>query len=122
MRIHLASIVQESNSFCPRATNLDCFRRGSYRVGQEVASAFRDTNTELGGFLSTLDGRTNIELRCGLGAWAVAGGPVTRRTLNHLKERLLDELARDLPVQGVLIALHGALIAEDTTDADGEIA
>ena len=47
--------------------------------------------------------------------------PVTRVSLELAIEDLLDRLRGALPVDGVLLSLHGAFAAEGLDDADGEI-
>ena len=47
--------------------------------------------------------------------------PVTRQSLESAIEDLLNRLRKALPVDGVLLSLHGAFAAEGVDDADGEV-
>ena len=47
--------------------------------------------------------------------------PVSRDSLDRAIEDLLDRLRKALPVDGVLLSLHGAFAAEGVDDADGEV-
>ena len=47
--------------------------------------------------------------------------PVTRQSLERAIEELLNRLRKALPVDGVLLSLHGAFAAEGVDDADGEV-
>jgi microcystin degradation protein MlrC len=56
-----------------------------------------------------------------LSAYAASGGPLTRATFDTLVGELVDRIARSAPLDGVLVALHGAMTVEDEPDAEGEI-
>lgn len=47
--------------------------------------------------------------------------PVTRQSLDEAIEDLLERLRKALPVDGVLLSLHGAFAAQGVDDADGEV-
>ena len=49
-------------------------------------------------------------------AKARTGGPVDRATLERLVAELLDPLRAALPVDGVMLSLHGAFCAEERDD------
>lgn len=50
-----------------------------------------------------------------------AGGPLTRDTYEELKGELLRRLRAALPVDGVLLPLHGAAAAEHVGDPEGDL-
>src|SRR5262249_9295966 len=54
-----------------------------------------------------------------LPAWP--GGIATRDAFSWLREELVGALKRSLPVDAVLLALHGALVAEGAPDVEGEV-
>ncbi len=54
-------------------------------------------------------------------ASATPGGIVTRAAYDTLRSHLLDGVRDALPVDGVLLALHGAMVAEDAPDAEGDL-
>ena len=56
-----------------------------------------------------------------LAAYAAASGTVTREAFDALVGEMEDRLRAALPVDGLLLALHGALVVEDQPDGDGEI-
>jgi microcystin degradation protein MlrC len=57
----------------------------------------------------------------GLCAYATPAGPVTRPVYEALRDELLDDLRRALPVQAVLLGLHGAMMAEGYEDAEADL-
>jgi microcystin degradation protein MlrC len=117
MRIALGSLFTESNHLGGAPTDLDCFRRQELLYGDEVLGQTAGT---MGGMLQTLrEGGASI--RPLLVATACPGGPLTAACYRQLKGELLDRLDQQLPVDGVLLALHGAAAAEDAGDLEGDL-
>lgn len=120
MRIAVGSLLQETNTFAPVSSTLESFAAYYLLHGEEVLTGYGDARVEVPGFLHVLRaaGATPVPL---LAAWAGSGGPLTRAAFDALLGELLDRLRAALPVDGVLLALHGALATEDEPDADGAI-
>lgn len=55
-----------------------------------------------------------------LHARAVPGGPVARETYDTFKAEFLERLRASLPLDGVYLAMHGAMKVEDLWDAEGD--
>jgi microcystin degradation protein MlrC len=55
-----------------------------------------------------------------LHARAVPGGPVARATYDAFKAEFLDRLRQSLPLDGVYLAMHGAMKVEGMFDAEGD--
>src|SRR5439155_1124130 len=86
-----------------------------------AAMSLADTN-ELGGFIQSLRAwpeRPEIVGLVRLPAWP--GGAATHDTFEWLAGELTESLRAALPVDAVLLALHGALAAEGAPDVEGEI-
>ena len=60
------------------------------------------------------------EFRPTLLAEAVPGGPVERKTYEELKADFLSRLKALLPLDGLYLAMHGAMFVEGMQDADGD--
>lgn len=120
MRIAIAEIKQESNTFSPLPTTLDAFEAQYLWRGDEMVTGYGEARIEVPGFLAVLRevGATPVPL---LAAFAASGGPLTRPTFDTLLEELLDRLRASLPIDAVLLALHGAMTVEDEPDAEGVI-
>lgn len=56
-----------------------------------------------------------------LHARAIAGGPVERKTYEAFKAEILTGIAAAGPLDGVYLALHGAVYVEGMEDAEGDI-
>lgn len=55
-----------------------------------------------------------------LHARAVPGGPVARATYEAFKAEFLDRLKAALPIDGLYLAMHGAMNVEGMDDAEGD--
>lgn len=55
-----------------------------------------------------------------LHARAIAGGPVERALYERWKEEILAGLRAALPLEGVYLAMHGAMFVEGLFDAEGD--
>jgi microcystin degradation protein MlrC len=119
LKIYIASIIQETNTLCPQLTGLINFERGYYLEGHEIKEKLRHTNTEISGFIEYLEQYGDLTLISGLAAWAVASGKIKREAFELLADRLIGDLEKHLPVDGILLSLHGALVSEGCDDCEG---
>ncbi len=117
MRIAVGGIMHESNTFNPRPTPLEAFR---VQRGGELVSWWRAAPHEIGGFIEGAES-FGYELFPTLMAQATPGGMVTREAFERLTSELLERLARAPRLDGLLLALHGAMVSEAYADADGEV-
>jgi microcystin degradation protein MlrC len=118
MRIAIGELKQETNTFAVTATTLADFRAWHLWDDQDVIRHSRGTNTEVAGFLDLLE-EAGAEAVPTLATFAMSGGPVTAETVTALRAALIDRLIAARPLDGVLLALHGAMVVEDDDDADG---
>ena len=56
-----------------------------------------------------------------LGASAPPAGPTVRRVWEDFRDEILQDLRRAMPVDGVLLNLHGAMVADGYDDCEGDI-
>src|SRR5206468_11955550 len=119
MRIAIGQLWQETNTFNPLPTTRRDFEDFGVLLGQDMVERMADTN-ELGGFIQSLRHwaeRPEIIGLARLPAWP--GGAATRDTFTWLRALLVEALAGSLPVDGVLVALHGAMVADGVPDVEG---
>lgn len=117
MRIGVFGIHQECNTFSPILTTLEDFH---LRLGADMVEHWRGTRTEIGGFLDVLN-RPNVEIVPLLLGWAITKGRIVESEFARMKQILADQLRAALPLDGMLIALHGAMCAEGADDAEGAL-
>src|SRR5215216_6692390 len=120
MRVAIAELKQESNTFVLRPTTLADFDAWHHWFGADVISGSRDTNTEIAGFLDVLE-PPGIEPIPILATFAMSGGKVANATYHALLDELLAGLREHGPFDGVLLALHGAMVSDGDDDPDGEL-
>lgn len=120
MRVFTASLSCETNTFSPIPTGLAAFHERAYfPKGTHPEHllhcagplwAARQRAGELGWVL--------IE---GMVASAMPGGTTTRAAYEVLRDQLLADLQAALPVDIVLLGLHGAMVADGYDDCEGDI-
>jgi microcystin degradation protein MlrC len=121
MRIALGQLWQETNTFNPLPTTRTDFEQFGVSRGEAMIEAMRDTN-ELGAFIQSLRSwpeRPELVGLARLPAWP--SGTATAETFGWLLAELVESLARELPVDAVLLALHGAMAADEAPDVEGEV-
>jgi microcystin degradation protein MlrC len=117
MRVFAGALATETNTFGPMPTGIDSYRqlrRGEIPEGGTMFSAplavARRRATALGWTLSE-----------GLVAEAMPSGTTTRMAYETLRDELLRDLRSALPVNIVLLGLHGAMVADGYDDCEGDL-
>lgn len=120
MRIAIAEFKQETNTFVPFTTTVKTFEDQYLHRGEAMLTAFGNARLEVPGALDACReaGATPLPL---LATMAMASGTVERASFDILMNEILERLRAVLPVDGVFLALHGAMILEDEPDAEAEI-
>jgi len=120
VRVFSASLATETNTFAPMPTGLASFRdRGYFPAGQHP-----DQMTFFSGPLwaARLRGKERgWDLVEGMVAGAQPSGTTTRHAYETLREELLADLRAALPVDMVLLGLHGAMVADGYDDCEGDL-
>ncbi len=120
MRVFSATLATETNTFAPMPTGLSSFRDcGYYKAGTHP-----DHMTMFAGPLwaARLRGKPlGWDLREGMVAFAQPSGITTRAAYEALRDELLADLKAAMPVDMVLLALHGAMVADGCDDCEGDL-
>src|SRR5437867_5985623 len=58
---------------------------------------------------------------CSLGAAAPPAGSTVRRVYEAFRDEILADLRKALPVDAVLLNLHGAMVADGYDDCEGDL-
>ena len=120
MRIFTASLATETNTFSPIPTDRASFEMalyagpGQHPAAPTLCSAPMVVLRRRAG----LEGFTLIE---GTAALAEPGGLLQRKAYEHLRDEILDQLRAALPVDGVILGLHGAMVAQGYDDCEGDL-
>ena len=118
-RVLFGGIWHETNSFCPVQTDLHAFQRFALIEGDALLTVYEGTNTEIGGFVAEAC-QQDFELVPTLFAGATPSGLVSRAALDHLTNAVVVH-AQQRDFDGVLFAIHGAMVAETIDEADAYI-
>lgn len=119
-RVFVGSLATETNTFSPLRTDLQDFRDSFYAGPGEhpatptLCSAVFPVARER----ARQYGWQVIE---GTATWAEPGGLVNARTWELLRNQMLAEIRAALPLDIVLLGLHGAMVADGCLDCEGEI-
>ena len=118
MRVGIISISHESNTFIRTPTNLERFQEVALLRGADVRAAMADDHHEVGGFLGGLDD-AGLEAVPLLSTRATPSGAIPHETLEQLLAMTFEEFDRAGPLDGLLVAPHGAAVGEQHADMDG---
>lgn len=120
MRVFTAALATETNTFSPIAIDRRAFEASLYAPpGQHPATPTlctapitvgREVAAELG-----------WELIEGTAAWADPAGLINRSAYEGLRDEILAQLQAALPVDGVVLGLHGAMVAQGYDDPEGDL-
>ncbi len=119
LRVAVGGFSHETHSFSPVKTDLADFMRRA-GAGAEMISRYRKTNTEMGGYIDAAE-ELGIELIPLVSASAGPSGPVSDEAYETIKSRLLTGIQEALPLDGVLLSLHGAMVTERLQDPEGDL-
>jgi microcystin degradation protein MlrC len=119
MRIAIAGFMHESNTFVPTTTGREAFHQGSLSRGEELVRVWGEAHHEVGGFLAG-GGSFGFEAVPSIMAWATPSGPVEDEVLDEVVGVIVED-CRSGRIDGLLLALHGAMVARSHPDADGEV-
>ncbi len=121
MRIATGCISHESSTFTPVGTSYESFMEcfGDVR-GVAILKKFRGANTPTGGFIDGAEAH-GFELIPTIMAVAHPSGPVPGAALDRLINEMLAGFQAASPLDGVLLELHGAMVAEGIDDGEGYI-
>ncbi len=120
MRVFVASLATETNTFSPLYVDRSAFESAFYcppgkhpdtptLCSAPVVAARRR---------AAADGLTLIE---GTATWAEPAGLVAREAYESLRDEILAQLEAALPVDIVLFGMHGAMVARDYDDCEGDL-
>lgn len=116
-KLAIGGIMHESNTFSSAPTDFNAFSR---TIGDDIFSVWRDTHHEIGGFIESTEQHDCIGIPT-LMAAATPAGPVTDAAFDRLTHILIQQLKTIPDLDGLLLALHGAMVVESYPDGDGEV-
>ncbi len=119
-RVVIGGILHETHTFMEQGTTLADFATQSLHFGEDIITSMQGSRTGIGGMVDSAI-EYNWQLLPALYAAAMPAGVVTAAAYRELLSELRDRLAQRRPLDGVLLALHGAMVAEGELDAEADI-
>ncbi len=120
MRIFTAALATETNTFSPICVDRTAFEASLYAPPgtHPETPTLCSAPITVGRRVCREKGWTLIE---GTAAWADPAGLVNREAYEGLRDEVLDQLRAALPVDAVVLGLHGAMVASGYEDTEGDI-
>ena len=121
-RVAIAGFQHETNTFSPISATLDDFILedgwpGLTR-GEDIFEVFGAANIPIGGFIQHAAPR--CELAPILWASAEPSNVVEDKAFEEVAGQILDGIAKAMPLDGIYLDLHGAMVTESFEDGEGE--
>lgn len=120
MRVAVAGILHETNTFSPIPTDMARFDDYGILRGDEIVTQHAEAHTTVAGYLA-IAREPDVEVVPLIVAWANPAGTITASTFEILLAEVLDALREHGPWDAVLLAQHGAAVSEAFPDADFEV-
>jgi microcystin degradation protein MlrC len=120
MRVFTASLATETNTFAPLYVDRSAFESAFYCP----PGSHPDTPTLCSAPIVAARRRAaseGYELVEGTATWAEPAGLVSRDGYESLRNEILEQLRAALPVDIVLLGLHGAMVAQGYDDCEGDL-
>jgi microcystin degradation protein MlrC len=121
MRLFAATIATETNTFSPLPTSLDGYRQCVFlRPGEhpEETPLMCTAPLWVARRRAAAEGYTLVEGSCFA---ASPAGTTNRKDYELMRDEILGQLEAALPVDGVLLGLHGAMVAHGYDDVEGDV-
>lgn len=133
LRLAFGRLMQESNSFSSVLTSRADMERTHYLEGEALRQACQPNQWEVPGFLRNLElsgfmkavrkaaPPAVIETVPLLSTWSISGGPLEASCFEELCQRFQQLLSAAGPLDGLYLALHGALGVEGLQDPESQL-
>ncbi len=118
MRFVVAMMKHETNTFSPVPTGLDRFGPNGPYYGEDAIAAYDGGNQGIAAFYDAVRAE-GAEMVVPIAATALPSGIMTADTYEHMAGLITDAVAAGC--DGVLLDLHGAMVAANTDDGEGEL-
>ncbi len=119
-RIAIAGMLHESNTFSSEPTDIPAFQGHGMALGDAIFDEYSTAAHEVGGFIEG-GHKHGFELIPTAVGNATPSGTVTDRALDMVTAEILSRLEAAGPLDGILLALHGAMVVESFPDGDAEV-
>jgi len=118
MRLLVAMMKHETNTFSPVRTDLERFMAWGGHVGEAAYAAYKGTGMPFGAYLDLAE-EAGHEVVTPIAAEAMPSGKVEAAAYEFMTGKILDAVREG--VDAALLDLHGAMVSETTDDGEGTL-
>ncbi len=118
MRVVIAMMKHETNTFSPVATPLKRFTQHACHFGKDAFRAFKGTNTPMAAFIDLAES-AKAEIVTPVAAEAWPSGVVHAEAYQRISDSICEAVSKGC--DAVFLDLHGAMVAETTDDGEGTL-
>lgn len=122
MRIGIGGLHHETNSFSNIPITFEVLCGRSYE-GERIVNAMRGVRNYVGGFIAAGE-ELGVEIVPSVMGYCTPSGHITKDAMETHRDRIVESLwaaHQEKPLDAIALNLHGAGVADDYHDADGEI-
>ncbi|MGN8552235.1 UNVERIFIED_CONTAM: M81 family metallopeptidase [Microbacterium sp. SLM126] len=116
-RFAIVGAWHETNTYASTSTTIADFEHLELASGVDLAERNVGKGTVIGGFLSS----DAADMAPVFAASSWPSGPVDEGALDHILARIEEGLRQTGPIDGVLVNLHGAMVASKTADVEAAV-
>ena len=122
MRVVIAVMKHETNTFSPVPTEIDRFARGGSTTmpveGQEAYDLFKGTGSGLAAYIDLAEQHgAEIEIPMCANAWP--SGPVADDAYRYMTDKIAAAVEKGC--DAILLDLHGAMVTQSLEDGEGNL-
>lgn len=121
MRIFTASFATETNTFSPVPTDRISFETAFYAAPGEHPATPTLCSSPIVALRKRAEEDAELTIIEGTATWAEPGGLLQRQAYESLRDEILDQLKAAMPVNAVILGLHGAMVAQGYDDCEGDL-
>jgi len=120
MKLVIAQMKHETNTFSPVPTNLARFATGTNEPpeGAAAVAAYKGTGSGLGAFIELAEA-AGADYTVAIAASAWPSGPVHDAAFEHICGKICAAVAQGC--DAILLDLHGAMVTQTHEDGEGEL-
>ncbi|MGE6743006.1 M81 family metallopeptidase [Allorhizobium pseudoryzae] len=120
MKLFIAGLDTETNTFSPMQTGLEAFRENLIAYGDATSRPLNCCSSQMSVWRNAAQEKA-WDVAESLCAVAEPGGRTTRAVYESFRATILDDLKAAMPVDAVMLALHGACVADGYDDVEGDL-
>ncbi len=122
MRVGIAAVILESNSFSPQLSDETYFIENGFLLRGEDGIRYQESvRNEIAGFIDVCKDNAT-EIYSSYVGWAVPHGPMPDSLYFKIREQILKDFEAEIStLDGVYLALHGSMGVTGIDDPEGDL-